>query len=67
MEKNKEERQNIKSLEPVKIDLIWAIVLFFIIGHISAIYGLYLVFTSAKLYTLIFGKFVNTYYYYNYF
>lgn len=57
MEKNKEERMKSQSLETVKIDLVWGIVLFFVAGHLAAIYGLYLVFTSAKLLTLLFGEF----------
>jgi len=58
VEKNKEERMDLKSLEPVKVDIIWGIVLFFVAGHLSAIYGLYLVFASAKLYTTLFGIFL---------
>lgn len=56
MEKNKEERMNLKSTEPVKVDIIWGIVLFFVAGHLAAIYGIYLAFASAKLYTILFGK-----------
>lgn len=57
MEVNKKERLNLKSPEPVKVDLVWGLVLFFVAGHLCAIYGLYLVFASAKLYTTLFGKF----------
>lgn len=56
MDKNKEKRMQIKSQEPVKVEIIWGIVLFFVIGHLCAIYGLYLVFASAKLQTTLFGK-----------
>lgn len=45
------------SIEPVKIDILWGIVLFFVVGHLSAIYGLYLAFTSTKLLTILFGMF----------
>lgn len=45
------------SIEPVKIDILWGIVLFFVAGHLSAIYGLYLAFTSTKLLTILFGMF----------
>ncbi|VVC27061.1 Acyl-CoA desaturase [Cinara cedri] len=58
VEKNKEERMQIKSEEPVKVDIIWGIVLFFVISHLCAIYGLYLVFASAKLQTTLFGIYV---------
>lgn len=50
---------NLKSHEPLKIDIVWGIVLFFVFGHLSAIYGLYLVFASAQIYTTLFGKFLN--------
>lgn len=58
VDKNKEERENMKTDEPVKIVLLWSFVIFFISGHISAIYGLYLIFTSAKLFTTIFGELI---------
>lgn len=56
VEKNKQERMDPTFYEPVKVDIIWGIVLFFVVGHLSAIYGLYLVFVSAKIYTILFGK-----------
>lgn len=58
MDKNKQDRDdNMSSIEPVKIDILWGIVLFFVVGHLSAIYGLYLAFTSTKLLTILFGMF----------
>lgn len=56
VDNNKEERMNLKPHEPLKIDIVWGIVLFFVLGHLSAIYGLYLVFASAQIYTTLFGK-----------
>lgn len=59
MDKNKQDRMdNSSSLEIVKIDILWGIVLFFVVGHLSAIYGLYLAFTSTKLLTLFYGMFI---------
>ncbi|KAE9544446.1 hypothetical protein AGLY_001625 [Aphis glycines] len=56
VDKNKQDRNdNMSSIEPVKIDILWGIVLFFVAGHLSAIYGLYLAFTSTKLPTTLFG------------
>lgn len=60
MEKNKNERMDSKSLEPLKVDILWGIALFFVAGHLSAVYGLYLVFASAKICTTLFGKFLST-------
>jgi len=58
VDKNKQDRDdNMSSIEPVKIDILWGIVLFFVVGHLSAIYGLYLAFTSTKLLTILFGMF----------
>jgi len=58
VDKNKQDRNdNMSSIEPVKIDILWGIVLFFVFGHLSAIYGLYLAFTSTKLPTTLFGMF----------
>lgn len=58
MDKNKQDRvDNMSSIEPVKINILWGIVLFFVVGHLSAIYGLYLAFTSTKLLTTLFGRF----------
>lgn len=61
MEKNKKERIDSKSIEHLKIDILWGIVLFFVAGHLSAVYGLYLIFASAKIYTTLFGKFLSTF------
>lgn len=59
VEENKQDRMNdTKSHEPVKIEIIWGIVLFFVAGHLSAIYGLFLLFTSTKLLTTLFGMFI---------
>lgn len=60
MEENKKERMDLKYFEPVKIDIIWGIVLFFVTAHLSGVYGLYLIFTSAKLYTILFSKYLST-------
>lgn len=59
MDHNKQDRvNNMSSFEPVKIDILWGIVLFFVFGHLSAIYGLYLMFTSTKLLTTFYGTFI---------
>nr|BAH72790.1 ACYPI009290 [Acyrthosiphon pisum] len=56
VDNNKQDRvNNMSSLEPVKIEILWSIVLFFVFGHLSAIYGLYLMFTSTKLLTTFYG------------
>ncbi|XP_015367941.1 PREDICTED: (11Z)-hexadec-11-enoyl-CoA conjugase-like [Diuraphis noxia] len=59
VEKNKQDRMdNSNSLEPVKIEILWGIVIFFVFCHLSAIYGLYLAFTSTKLLTSFYGMFI---------
>lgn len=42
---------------PYKRQIVWKNVVLFIYLHLAALYGLYLVFTSAKMNTLIFGKY----------
>lgn len=37
--------------------LVWRNIILFAIAHLMAVYGVYLTFTSAKLYTLILGMF----------
>lgn len=37
--------------------LVWRNIILFVIAHLMALYGAYLTFTSAKLYTLILGMF----------
>jgi hypothetical protein len=59
VEKNKQDRMDPSLNEPAKVEIIWGIVLFFVAGHLSAIYGLYLVFVSTKIYTTLFGKYIT--------
>ncbi|XP_050532919.1 acyl-CoA Delta-9 desaturase-like [Daktulosphaira vitifoliae] len=52
----KEEKQKIEnSSDTVKVDIIWSFVLFFVISHLCALYGIFLVFTSAKILTTLLG------------
>lgn len=39
-----------------KIQLVWRNIILFIYVHFAAVYGAYLMFTSARLYTVIFGN-----------
>lgn len=43
--------------EKRKIQPVWRNIILFAYLHIAALYGVYLCFTSAKLYTTLFGKF----------
>lgn len=53
----------LKKAEQRKMKLVWRNILAFAYVHIAAIYGLWLMFTSAKLVTGAFGKF-STYFYF---
>lgn len=39
------------------LKVIWQRVILFCLFHLGAVYGIYLMITSAKIYTLIFGKY----------
>lgn len=39
-----------------KVQLVWRNIILFAYLHLAAVYGLYLLFTSAKLLTVVFGK-----------
>lgn len=45
--------------EPYKLELFWPHIIFFTILHISSVYGAYLLFTSAKSLTALFGKYTR--------
>ena len=45
----------VKHANHQKIQLVWRNILFVSFAHLSAIYGVYLMITSAKIYTGIFG------------
>lgn len=47
--------QELQKLTPRKIELIWTNIIVLSVAHISAIYGFYLIFTSAHLYTTAFA------------
>lgn len=40
-----------------KIEVIWVQLVVFIYAHLAAVYGAYLMMTSARVYTAIFGKY----------
>lgn len=46
----------LKKATPKKHELVWFNIIWFLFLHISSLYGLYLVFTSAKWQTNVFGK-----------
>lgn len=46
----------LKKATPKKLELIWFNIFWFLFLHICSVYGLYLVFTSAKWQTNVFGK-----------
>lgn len=51
--------KKMQTQKTVKVELLWKWILFFLIGHLGAVHGLHLLlFTSTKLYTTLFGKFV---------
>lgn len=39
-----------------KLQLVWRNIILFAYVHLAAVYGAYLLFTSARLYTILFGK-----------
>lgn len=41
------------------LQLVWRNIIIFVYVHLAAVYGAYLLFTSAKLYTVIFGEYFN--------
>lgn len=46
----------LKHAKPTEFKLRWHIIIYFVYAHLGAIYGVYLMFTSAKIYTTISGK-----------
>lgn len=46
----------LKNAEKRKLKLVWRNIIAFTYLHIAALYGAWLMITSAKLYTIIFGK-----------
>lgn len=49
----------LKKATPRKHELVWFNILWFLFLHISSVYGLYLVFTSAKWQTNVFGEYLG--------
>lgn len=47
--------KNTMPLQPVKNKIKWVLLLYLIFFHLGSVYGVYLVFASAKIYTTIFG------------
>jgi stearoyl-CoA desaturase (delta-9 desaturase) len=45
-----------------KLQIVWKNVFIFIFLHLGALYGIYLIFTSAKIATTIFGNYVHPIY-----
>lgn len=45
-----------ESKKKIKRQIVWRNVIIFMYLHLGAIYGLYLVFTSAKIVTTLFGE-----------
>lgn len=43
--------------EKRKPQLVWRNIILFVYLHLAALYGIYLMFTSARIYTSLFGKF----------
>lgn len=52
--------QPLKRAEKRKIKLVWRNVIAFGYLHLAAVYGLWLILTSAKLYTIGFGEYWNS-------
>lgn len=42
-----------------KLQIVWRIVIYFSVLHIAALYGIYLIFSSAKIWTALWGKSIN--------
>lgn len=53
-----EEEQEVTSTR-VKREVIWQNVLLYIYLHISAVYGIFLIFTQAQFATIVFSKFIH--------
>lgn len=48
--------KNVMELKHAKIEVIWVQLVVFIYAHFAAVYGAYLMVTSARVYTILFGK-----------
>lgn len=56
----KDEMEPVYDDKPLKREykLVWRNIILYIVLHISALYGIYMMLTSAKLLTTIFGKLI---------
>lgn len=48
----------LKKAEVRKLKLVWRNIIAFAYVHVAALYGAWLLFTSARIYTILFGKFI---------
>ena len=49
-----------KEKRQYKLQIVWRNVIIFVFLHVGALYGIYLMLTSAKIATIIFGKFFTS-------
>lgn len=50
----------LKKANKRNIVLVWRNIILFAVVHVMALYGAYLLLTSAKVYTILLGKFANS-------